>query len=549
MRVGTVFLLGLAVAAVASSSKGAAEELDELDLNGEQATEEAEEYVAPDLAPFKAKALLLETFDEDWETRWIASTLDDFPGTWKVGPGPKQPALPGDVGLILQDEAKRHAISAMLGSPLDPREQDIVIQYEVRLHVHLACGGAYMKVIRGDHNPETFGADTGYGIMFGPDHCGTNNKVHFIYQSHNPETDHYQETHLQNPPRIMNDRLTHLYTLIVRTDNTFEVLIDQESVKKGSLLDEGMFEPPAGGHEEIDDPEDSKPKDWVDEARIEDPDAVKPDDWDEDAPAQITDPEAEMPDGWLESEPAMIPDPDAEKPEDWDDEEDGEFEAPEIENAACSVGCGDWVAPLIPNPEYKGPWITPMIDNPEYIGEWAPKKIPNPNYFQSDHPHAVSPMTAVGFELWTMQDGIEFDNIYIGTDEDDARAFGEATWREKHTREQAADDALHNRGGNGLLGSMQGGFNNLIQLAMENAVAAVATALLGTVSLLFVCSKVCCGSDGPETRDPVTEVKAETTQTPTAEADSKEEATKSNSDKTEAGKTEQIKRRRTKRAD
>ncbi|KAL8537672.1 hypothetical protein ACS0TY_012706 [Phlomoides rotata] len=37
--------------------------------------------------------------------------------------------------------------------------------------------------------------------------------------------------------------------------------------------------------------------------------------------------------------PKEIPDPEAKKPEDWDDEEDGE-----------------WTAPTIPNPEYKGPW-------------------------------------------------------------------------------------------------------------------------------------------------------------------------------------------------
>lgn len=40
---------------------------------------------------------------------------------------------------------------------------------------------------------------------------------------------------------------------------------------------------------EIDDPEDKKPGDWVDEAQIRDPTAVKPDDWDEDEPFQIVD--------------------------------------------------------------------------------------------------------------------------------------------------------------------------------------------------------------------------------------------------------------------
>ena len=45
----------------------------------------------------------------------------------------------------------------------------------------------------------------------------------------------------------------------------------------------------------IDDPNDSKPSDWVDEAQIVDPDATKPDDWDEDAPKKIPDMDATIP--------------------------------------------------------------------------------------------------------------------------------------------------------------------------------------------------------------------------------------------------------------
>ena len=40
--------------------------------------------------------------------------------------------------------------------------------------------------------------------------------------------------------------------------------------------------------QEIDDPTDSKPEDWVDTPKIPDPDAVKPDDWDESAPQMVS---------------------------------------------------------------------------------------------------------------------------------------------------------------------------------------------------------------------------------------------------------------------
>ena len=39
--------------------------------------------------------------------------------------------------------------------------------------------------------------------------------------------------------------------------------------------------------QEIDDPEDKKPEDWVEEAKIDDPNAKKPDDWDESAVTKV----------------------------------------------------------------------------------------------------------------------------------------------------------------------------------------------------------------------------------------------------------------------
>ena len=111
---------------------------------------------------------------------------------------------------------------------------------------------------------------------------------------------------------MLSDELPHLYTLVVKKDNTFEVKIDGESAAEGSLFEN--FEPPFNPPAEIDDPEDSKPADWVDDAKMDDPEAVKPDDWDEDAPSEIPDEDAEKPEGWLDDEPLEIEDPDAEEP-------------------------------------------------------------------------------------------------------------------------------------------------------------------------------------------------------------------------------------------
>ena len=56
-------------------------------------------------------------------------------------------------------------------------------------------------------------------------------------------------------------------------DNTYEILINNESDKKGSLLED--FEPAVNPPKEIDDPEDKKPGDWVEQAKIPDPSATK----------------------------------------------------------------------------------------------------------------------------------------------------------------------------------------------------------------------------------------------------------------------------------
>ena len=232
-----------------------------------------------------------------------------------------------------------------------------------------------------------------------------------------------------------------LYTLIVKPDNSFEIKIDGESSRNGTLHED--FTPSVNPAEEIDDPNDKKPEDWVDEARIADPEAKKPEDWDEDAPFEVVDEEATKPEDWLEDEPTTIPDPEAEKPEDWDDEEDGDWIPPTVPNPKCdeASGCGKWEPPMKKNPAYKGKWTAPFIDNPAYKGVWAPQKIKNPDYFEDKTPANFEPIGAIGFEIWTMQNDILFDNIYIGHSIDDADKLKAETWSLKHAAEKAEEEA------------------------------------------------------------------------------------------------------------
>lgn len=263
-----------------------------------------------------------------------------------------------------------------------------------------------MKLLRDNKalHQEEFANTTPYVIMFGPDKCGHTNKVHFIFNHKNPKTGEYEEKHLTSPPSAKIVKNTQLYTLIVNPDNTYSIKVNNEEVKTGSLLED--FKPAVNPEAEIDDPKDTKPEDWVEQARIADPAATKPEDWDEDAPMEIVDEEATMPEDWLVDEPSTIPDPEAEKPEDWDDEEDGDWIAPTVANPKCTdaSGCGPWSKPLVKNPAYQGKWTAPFVDNPAYKGKWAPRKIKNPAYFEDKKPANFEPMGAVSSCLSRLHD-------------------------------------------------------------------------------------------------------------------------------------------------
>lgn len=407
----------------------------------------------PQFTPASINAPFLEQFsDAEWSERWTASSASsgeegreemNYVGRWAREEPHVYKGMEGDFGLVLKDDARRHAISAPFSSSIDNKDNTLVLQYEVKMQKGLECGGAYLKLLTESPvgiQAQQFSGDTPYTIMFGPDKCGATNKVHFIFRHYNPVSKKHEEKHLTSPPVAKISKLSTLYTLIVKPDQTFDIKINNKSVKKGSLLTD--FTPAVTPEKEIADPDDKKPETWVDEARIADPDAVKPEDWDEDAPFEIHDPEAVKPEGWLDDEPDLVADPEATKPEDWDEEEDGTWLAPKVPNPKCTEGpgCGEWEAPMIKNPDYKGKWFAPKIDNPEYKGVWEAKKIPNPDYYEDLQPANFEPISGIGFELWTMQGDILFDNILISHDETDALELAK-DWKTKFTIEEAEDNA------------------------------------------------------------------------------------------------------------
>lgn len=323
-----------------------------------------------------------ETFDGTWQDRWVESDWKE-PGTrgkFALSAGKFYNDAEADKGLQTTEDYRFYTISAD-HEDFSNKGKTLVIQYSLKNPQKLDCGGGYLKLYPAGVDRKSLNGDTKYNIMFGPDICGTTTrKVHVIFE-------HDGKNHLvkkEIPCEI--DEMTHLYTLIVRPDNTFEVLVDGVSKATGSLeADFDILQP-----KEIPDPAAKKPADWVDEKEIDDPEDKKPEGY-ENIPAEIVDPEAK-------------------KPEDWDDELDGE-----------------WEAPMIPNPEFKGEWKARRIPNPAYKGEWVHPMIANPDYKPNSELYAYDSFKTVGIEIWQVKAGSIFDNIIITDSEEEAREFAKET--------------------------------------------------------------------------------------------------------------------------
>jgi len=458
-----LWLFSLLLVALSAPSYCQEEEFDDAEIEDDVMAEMADEPVMDDLKvpqrekpvyktpKLKGDAFFVETFDDAGAIGnvWKLSTArkDDtdeniakYDGQWVVEEA-EDNSLLGDKGLALKSRAKHHAISALLTKPFTFEGKPLVVQYEVKFQNGQECGGAYVKLLSQKPNMklEEFYDKTPYTIMFGPDKCGNDNKLHFIFRHQNPVSGTIEEKHAKKPTGdvsgFFSDKKSHLFTLVVNPDQTFEVFVDQEMVNSGSLLED--MTPPVNPPKEIVDADDKKPEDWDDREKIPDPEAIKPEDWDESEPEMIPDESAVIPEGWLEDEPELVPDPEAEKPADWDEDMDGDWEAPMISNPICesAPGCGAWEKPSIKNPKYQGKWRAPMVENPNYKGKWRPRMIENPAFFEDNNPYKMTPIGAVGLELWSMSDNILFDNFIICDDKMVADAFAADSWELKHVHE------------------------------------------------------------------------------------------------------------------
>ncbi len=345
-----------------------------------------------------------ENFDDKWESRWVV------PSKWKTSEEMGEWAHTAgdwygdakDKGIKTSEDARFYGLSAKLAKPFTNEGKDLVLQYVVKHEQRLDCGGAYIKLLGPGVDQAKFGGDTPYQLMFGPDVCGSTQRTHVIFNYPAAKAEEKNLLIKKDVP-TRTDQLSHLYTLhLIAANNSFNVLIDGESVRSGLLSEEWDFLPP----KTIPDPAQSKPADWVDETMMADPEDKKPDGWDD--------------------IPATIPDADAAKPDDWDEEEDGVWEAPQVDN-----------------PDYMGEWSPKMIANPAYKGPWEHPQIPNPEYFEDNKLHArAKEVSYVGFELWQVKSGTMFDDIIVTDSLEEANKYAKETFYKKKDGEKAMFDKI-----------------------------------------------------------------------------------------------------------
>merc|ERR1712079_214339 len=342
-----------------------------------------------------AEVFLEERFTDGISDKWVQSTHKGAEaGKFEWTAGKFYGDADKDKGIQTSQDAKFYTLSTEF-KPFSNKDKPLVVQFTVKHEQNIDCGGGYAKLFDCSLDQTDMHGDSPYLIMFGPDICGPGTKkVHVIFT-------YKGKNHLiKKDIRCKDDVFTHLYTLIVNTDGTYEVLIDNESAQTGSLTDDWDFLPP----KKIKDPEAKKPDDWVDQAKLDDPEDAKPEDWEK---------------------PEHIADPDATKPEDWDDEMDGEWEPPMIDNPDYK---GEWKPRQIDNPDYKGPWVHPEINNPEYSEDEA-KTIAK-----------FDEVCKIGFDLWQVKSGTIFDNIIITDDPTAAKKHGEEFWAVTKDAEKAMKD-------------------------------------------------------------------------------------------------------------
>uniref|UniRef100_A0A8C2YK98 Calreticulin-3 n=1 Tax=Chinchilla lanigera TaxID=34839 RepID=A0A8C2YK98_CHILA len=311
---------------------------------------------------------------ERWRNRWVPSTNDSRLGHFRLSSGKFYGHKEKDKGLQTTQNGRFYAISARF-PPFSNKGRTLVLQYTVKHEQKMDCGGGYVKVFPAGLDQRTLGTKSPYYIMFGPDICGYDlMKVHVILQFKNE----YHENKKSIKCKV--DGFTHLYTLILRPDLSYEVKIDGQTIELGSIEYDWQLTSLRKAER--------RPRESWD----------SPGDWEK-----------------------HFLDAGTGKPGDWNSELDG-----------------DWPGPMLQKPPYQDGLKPEGIDQ----DIWLHEKMRSTSYLTQYDLSEFENIGAIGLELWQVRSGTIFDNFLLTDDEEYAESFGKATWGQTKGPEKEMDDIL-----------------------------------------------------------------------------------------------------------
>lgn len=317
-----------------------------------------------------AKIYFKEEFtDDDWQKRWTASQhpRKDW-GKFVLTPGLYYGDPEISKGIQTSEDGKFYALTTKF-EPFSNKDKVLVIQYSVKYEQDIKCGGAYVKLFDCSFNPKTFHSYKPYLIQFGPDICGFK-KIHVIFN--------YEERKLAMKRELSckDDRLTHLYTLVIKPDNSYLIKIDNKIERTGMLLEDWDFVP----RRMINDTKVTKPLGNPKSTDLKD---AKSHDWNQ------TDVEFYF---------------------NGEEQKNDDLKRPMIKNSVNE----EWKSKSTDSSNYKGQRLDHLSENHEHLS--------HSDLYRYDE------ICGIGFDIWQVESGTLFDNILITDDELEAEKHGNDTW-------------------------------------------------------------------------------------------------------------------------
>lgn len=176
---------------------------------------------------------LKETFDTGTSTHWrVPKKLRPFTklGKWAVSTGDCYGSQQKWLGLTTTQSHRDYLLYTNFNQPMNTTKSDFVLSYTLRMNPFVDCSGQFVKIMDASSDMTNFSQDLPFAIKFGPDVCGPSFKrthVVIMYNGKEYETNH--------PIGVIKDPFTHSYSLIIRANNTYAVLIDGEVADESTL--------------------------------------------------------------------------------------------------------------------------------------------------------------------------------------------------------------------------------------------------------------------------------------------------------------------------